>query len=120
MINPFPKARRHVGQWLLTGAFRKRIGKPSAKLRRLLSGCEELKGLQIYKKGEAAKALKRCGSTRRVAAYRNNGSQRQRPEPAGTDAPGAADRPSSSRFMNPFGRDQRAACAIAECPAFAS
>src|SRR5713101_9771767 len=94
----FPEARRHVGQWQLTGAFRKRIGKPSAKLRRLLSGGEELKGLQIYKKGEAAKAIKRCGSTRRVAAYRNNGSQRQRPGPAGTDALGAAGRPSSSRL----------------------
>jgi hypothetical protein len=64
----------------------------------IISGGEELKGLQIYKKGEAAKAIKRCGSTRRVAAYRNNGSQRQRPGPAGTDAPGAADRPSSSRL----------------------
>jgi len=52
------------------------MGKPSAKLRLLLSGCEELKGLQIYKKGEAAKAIKRCGSTRRVAAYRSNGSQK--------------------------------------------
>src|SRR5882724_9270801 len=93
----FPEARRHVGQWQLTGAFRKRIGKPSAKLRRLLSGFEELKGLQIYKKGEAAKAIKRCGSTRRVAAYRNNGSQEAAARTCGTDAPGAADRPSSSR-----------------------
>jgi len=74
------------------------MGKPSAKLRLLLSGCEELKGLQIYKKGEAAKAIKRCVSTRRVAEYRNNGSQRHLPGPAGTDAPGAADRPSSSRL----------------------
>jgi hypothetical protein len=26
----------------------------------IIKWCEELKGLQIYKKGEAAKAIKRC------------------------------------------------------------
>jgi len=42
----------------------------------IIKWVRRIKGLQIYKKGEAAKAIKRCGSTRRVAAYRNNGSQK--------------------------------------------
>jgi hypothetical protein len=82
----------------LNGRFQEENRQALCQTASIIKWYEKLKGLQIYKKREAAKAIKRCASTRRMAAYQNNGSQRQRPGPAGTDAPGAADRPSSSRL----------------------